>query len=231
MGDMIGTIIQGCKDLVEDASTKSEQELYHEERTAKHIALVQDAAKRIAEANPEFKEFDGNELIAQAAVHDASKLEEPERTPYIKITWRHKLENEQGDYSPYHDKGSYKNPGKLPDPDENEATIHHVTTNSHHPEYHLEDKSKANISKENRDESDFVVDASRMPPIDIAEMVADWQAMSEELKKNTAREWFEKQKDVRWHFSKEQEALIDKLLKVFETEEDPYKNGMQRDSS
>jgi len=40
-----------------------------------------------------------------------------------------------------------------------------------------------------------------MPDIAIAEMIADWQAMSEELKKNSAREWFDKQKDVRWHFS------------------------------
>jgi hypothetical protein len=57
-----------------------------------------------------------------------------------------------------------------------------------------------------------------MPPIDIAEMVADWQAMSEELKNNTAREWYNKQKDVRWHFSEEQDQLIDKLLKVFEVD-------------
>jgi len=31
-----------------------------------------------------------------------------------------------------------------------------------------------------------------------------------------AREWYNKQKDVRWHFSPEQDKLIDKLLKVFE---------------
>lgn len=55
-----------------------------------------------------------------------------------------------------------------------------------------------------------------MPEIDVAEMVADWQAMAEELQTNTAREWFEKQKDVRWHFSERQVKLIDKLLSVFE---------------
>jgi len=33
-----------------------------------------------------------------------------------------------------------------------------------------------------------VVDASKMPPIAIAEMVADWQAMSEELQKGTTRD-------------------------------------------
>jgi len=31
-----------------------------------------------------------------------------------------------------------------------------------------------------------------------------------------AREWFDKVKDVRWHFSEHQEELIDRLLKVFE---------------
>ena len=67
-------------------------------------------------------------------------------------------------------------------------------------------------------ESNKCVDASRMPDVDIAEMIADWQAMSEELQTNTAREWFEKQKDVRWHFSEHQEELIDKLLTVFEEE-------------
>jgi len=56
----------------------------------------------------------------------------------------------------------------------------------------------------------------RMPDVDIAEMISDWQAMAEELQTNTAREWFEKQKVVRWHFSEHQEELIDKLLKVFE---------------
>ena len=40
--------------------------------------------------------------------------------------------------------------------------------------------------------------------------------MTEELKKNTTREWFDKQKDTRWYFSDKQVELIDKLIKVFE---------------
>jgi len=47
-------------------------------------------------------------------------------------------------------------------------------------------------------------------------MVSDWQAMSEELKTNTSREWYDDVKDVRWSWSKKQENLIDKLLRVFE---------------
>jgi len=189
---------------------QDEKEQHFIDRTNKHIQLVQNAAAKIVEAYPEFAE-----LLKQVEVHDDSKFEEPERTPYIEITWRHRLEKKKGEYDPYNDKG-YQTPGKLEKEEENKATVHHVTTNSHHPEYHLKDKSDANINKDDRDKSDKVVDASLMPDIDVAEMIADWQAMAEELQTNSAREWFEKQKDVRWHFSKHQVELIDKLLKVFE---------------
>lgn len=196
----------------EAKSEEDEKEQFFVDRTNKHIQLVQDAAAKIVEAYPEF-----DKLLKQVETHDQSKLEEPERIPYIEITWRHKLENEKGEYDPYNGKG-YQTPGKLEKEEENVATIHHITTNSHHPEYHLEDKSDANINKDDRDKSDKCVDAFLMPPSDIVEMIADWQAMSEELKTNTSREWFDKQKDVRWHFTEEQEELIDKLLKVFEEE-------------
>lgn len=190
--------------------TPDEKEQWFEERTKHHIELVQSAAEEIVFAYPELEA-----LLKQVEVHDASKLEEPERTPYIEITWRHKLEDEQGEYDPINSKG-YKTPGQLDKEDENNATLHHITTNSHHPEFHLKDKSKANINAKDRDKSDECIDASAMPDIDVVEMVADWQAMSEELKKNTTREWFNKQKDVRWRFSEHQEKLIDKLLSVFE---------------
>jgi len=188
---------------------KDEKEQFFVDRTNKHIQLVQDAAAKIVKAYPGF-----DKLLKQVETHDQSKLEEPERTPYIEITWRHKLENEKGEFDPIKGIG-YQTPGKLEKEEENAATLHHITTNSHHPEYHLEDKSDANINKDDRDKSDECVDASRMPDIDIAEMVADWAAMGEELG-NLPREWFDKQKDVRWHFSEHQEELIDKLLKVFE---------------
>lgn len=189
---------------------ENEKEKHFLDRTHKHIALVGKAITKIMDAFPEF-----SELLGRAIIHDQSKFEEPERTPYIQITWRHKLENEKGGYDPYKDKG-YKTPGKLAKEDENKATLHHITTNSHHPEYHLFDKSDANINSQDRDKSNKVVDASRMPALDVAEMVADWQAMSEELGTNTAREWYDKQKGVRWSFSGSQEKLINKLLKVFE---------------
>ena len=73
-----------------------------------------------------------------------------------------------------------------------------------------------NIDPKDRDKSDKCIDASKMPDIDIAEMIADWQAKADELKKNTAREWYDKQKDVRWRFSDRQDILIKKLLKAVE---------------
>lgn len=221
-------LLKRCGKVAEGAeASQEEKEQYFEERTARHIALVQAAANKIvkngdpSKGGAEWKDFDENALLAQVAKHDQSKLEEPERTPYVAITWRHKVENEKDPkkgYDPISGSG-YQTPGQLSKEDENKATLHHVTSNSHHPESHVKDKEDANKSQEVTDGKSKTIDATSMPNTDIAEMVADWQAMSEELKKNTAREWFNKQKDVRWHFSKEQENLIDRLLKVFETKE------------
>lgn len=167
---------------------------YFLDRTNKHIGLVQQAAKRIVEVYPEFAE-----LIEIAYKHDASKFIEPELTPYVAITWNKKRNN-------------YFNRKELQD--NYEATLHHVKNNKHHPEYW--NKSEANINLNDRDKSDKCIDASKMEDTYVAEMIADWQAMSEELGTNTTREWFDKQKNIRWKFSKHQEDLIDKLLKVFE---------------
>jgi len=165
---------------------------YFIDRTGNHIALVKQAALGIVEAYPEYAE-----LLSQVEMHDASKFEEPELTPYIELTWRK------------------KHGGDTSTEEMNQATLHHIKNNRHHPEFHLEGE-EANISSTNRDDSIECVDATAMPDIDVAEMVSDWQAMSEELGTNTAREWYDQVKDVRWHFSKEQDILIDKLLKVFE---------------
>ena len=172
-----------------------EKEKYFEDRTNRHIHLVQKAAQNIVDAYPEF-----SDLLKEVEHHDDSKLEEPERTPYIDITWKKKPGVEKS----------------KPTEKENQATLHHIKNNPHHPEYWLPDKTKGNLSSTNRDDSIECVDASNMSDLAVAEMVSDWQAMSEELGTNTAREWFNDVKDVRWHFSPHQEELIDKLLRVFE---------------
>ena len=174
------------------SETKKEKKDFFEKRTNDHIERVQNAAKKIVDEYPEY-----NKLLEQVKYHDSSKFEEPELTPYIELTW----EKNNKDYK------STK--------DINEATLHHIKNNKHHPEYH--NKDKANISSTNRDESIKCISAKNMDDISVAEMVADWQAMSEELKTNTSREWFDDVKDNRWSFSKKQEKLINKLLKVFES--------------
>jgi len=156
-------------------ATDKEKFDYFLKRTRKHIQLVQAAAAEIVEAYPE--EF--SELTKEVEDHDASKLEEPERTPYIDITWRHKLEKEKGEFDPIKGKG-YQTPGHLEKKEEDEATLHHIKNNPHHPEFWLDDKTKANIGT-NRDDSIECVDASKMPDINIAEMVADWAAMGMEI--------------------------------------------------
>jgi len=195
---------EDCIGIMNEIAEQDEKEAWFEERTAKHIALVQGAAKKIVEQLPEFED-----LLSQVENHDATKFEEPERTPYIEITWRHKDDHYD----------TYKTPGELEKKEENDATMHHILNNSHHPEFH--NKEDANIDPDNRDTSVEVLDATKMPATDLAEMVADWQAMSEELGNNTAREWYDTQKDVRWHFSEEQDAIISKCLSVFEDEEQP----------
>jgi hypothetical protein len=182
-------------------ANKDEMKKYFIKRTNNHISLVRKSINKIIKDFPEFKE----ELEERAKVHDDSKFEEPEMTPYISLTWRKRPEFTKEDEKDL-----------LSEEEENEATLHHCLTNKHHPEYHLEDKEDANIDPKNRDKSIKCVDVKLMPNIDLAEMVADWQSMSEELGTNTSREWFDEQKDVRWEFSKSQEALIDKLLEVFE---------------
>lgn len=187
--------------LVVLETTGEEMEKWFVERTNYHIGLVQNAAMSVVDAYPEYEK-----VLEQVEEHDASKFEEPEQAPYIVLSWKKKQENE----------GKTFEITKKQQEAINEATLHHILNNSHHPEFYLEDKTEVEINKNDRDKSDKCVDASRMLDLDIVEMVCDWQAMSEELQTNTAREWFDKQKNVRWCFSSAQEALIDKILKVFE---------------
>jgi hypothetical protein len=73
------------------------------------------------------------------------------------------------------------------------ATEHHLKHNEHHPEYWG--------------------DVTKMPPLYLAEMVADWCAMAEETSTDP-REWAMKNIGVRWNFNPGQEKLIYKLLEM-----------------
>lgn len=143
-------------------------------------------------------------LSEQAKEHDQSKYKEPEKEPYIFISWQ------------YHCKDIGKEfdaPKDLKD-QMDKASEHHVKSNAHHPEYHCSDNSNL-INREDRDKPpEKIINATKMPDMDIAEMAADWMAMSEE-KGTKPQDWADKNINIRWKFTLKQRALIYELLGLF----------------
>ena len=96
---------------------------FFKKRTKHHIELVKQAINQIIKAYPEY-----TELEQRAETHDQSKFQEPELIPYIHLTWQKKQEQEGNPTKTDHKKQIQQ------------ATQHHVITNKHHPESHV-DKS------------------------------------------------------------------------------------------
>lgn len=166
-------------------------------RTNLHITLVQKYCSKIAEYDP--KRFIG--LIQRGILHDISKFVDPERTPYIEISWQYKMKDAGKEYNP---------PQNIKDM-MNQATLHHVSTNSHHPEYYAPLGNQL-INRDDRDKPPAqIVDATAMDPLSIGEMVADWCAMAEE-KGTNPRDWADKNVNIRWAFSPKQTELIYELI-------------------
>lgn len=185
------------KKISEEQITK-EMEDWFTKRTQRHIDLVKDNMKIFAE---NLDGFDKDELIRRGEEHDKSKWREPERTPYIFITWQYKCKD---DNVPFKISGDMKD--RM-----NQCTQHHVLNNSHHPEA----SSGKKVDLINRDDRDQpvkeIIDATKMKDIDIIEMVADWYGMSEE-KKTNVKDWAKKNINVRWKFTPEQEKFIYELI-------------------
>ena len=173
---------------------------WFEKRTKMHIELVRKYAEKIEQVDDAYK---GLRKITD--IHDDSKWEEPERLPYIFISWK------------YHCKDTgekFENPAGL-DGLMNTATHHHVTSNSHHPEFHSPKKTDL-INRDDRDKPPKEqVDATKMPSMDLAEMVADWAAMSEE-KGGTVRGWADKNVNIRWKFDDDQVEEIYHVIGLLE---------------
>lgn len=169
---------------------------WFDKRTNNHIKLVQKYCDKILE-------YDGDkyaELIERSEVHDQSKFKDPEVDPYVYITWDYKCKD---------DGVEFECPEEMKDK-MTEATEHHVNNNAHHPESHCEKKGK--INREDRDKPpEELIDATKMGDVDLAEMCCDWCAMSEE-KGNTPRSWADKNVNIRWKFTDEQEELIYELI-------------------
>ena len=175
---------------------------WYEKRTNKHIDLVKKYCEKIISHYDEFQE-----LKDRLKIHDDSKFEEPEYTPYVFITWKYKCKEDDINFEDC-------NPPENIDDLMYDATIHHITNNSHHPEYHAPNKNDHNalINKKDRDKppSD-IIDATKMPDLDIAEMCADWCSVSEE-KGNFPKSWADKNIGVRWKFTENQKELIYDIL-------------------
>lgn len=94
------------------------------------------------------------------------------------------------------------------------ATLIHITTASHHPEYW----TQTNLSGFTRHNfcPNGPVDATEMPEEALEEMVCDWAAMSDEFN-NSPFDWFNKVNGTRWIFSIEQQQFIlDKLHEIWD---------------
>lgn len=190
-----GSLVKEEEEVAQDKITP-EMQSWFEQRTNRHISLVQKYCKLIAASDLiRFKD-----LIARGREHDRSKLQEPERTPYVHVTWHYKMKDAGKEY-------------KVPDEllgKMNDATLHHVQHNPHHPEYYS--GSRDDINRNDRDKPPAVaIDATKMTDLDIAEMVADWLAMGEE-KGTKAKAWADKNIGARWKFTPEQTELIYKLI-------------------
>ena len=96
-----------------------------------------------------------------------------------------------------------------------DATYKHVLNNEHHCEHWCNPEDIKGFSRANPTPNGCL-DCSKMPESALEEMCCDWCAMSEEFK-NSPFEWYEKNKDTRWHFNEEQDKFIlDTLHKLWD---------------
>jgi len=170
-----------------------EMKNHFDERTNEHIHRVQKYAAKLCNA---YKD-ELSDLIRITNKHDKSKFSEPEYTPYLVISWSYKCKFKGIDFDVPEDMKS-----KML-----KATTHHVLTNPHHPEFWSENRNP--INSENRDKPKELIDATTMPTLYLAEMVADWSAMAEEYKNTEGPyKWAEDNINIRWKFSDKQVKLI-----------------------
>ena len=177
-------------------------------RTNKHIENVRFFMDKLVDKYPELEE--------RKELHDLSKFEPPERIPYTWITFKYKCQDDDDlnfeDYNPPEDIDDLMN----------KATHHHITTNSHHAEYHSPNQTDL-LNRDDRDKApDKMVDATAMPEIDLVEMCCDWSGMSKE-KGGDPRDWAKSNIGTRWEFTKKQEKIIMDTLDEIWVEEDVEK--------
>jgi len=161
-------------------------------RTYNHI-------KRVRKFIKQLPDMDDDEKRKRMVEHDSSKFEEPEFGPYVWLTWKYKCQEDGTDFQSFNPPADIEERMK-------EATEHHITKNTHHPEYWSPDKSDL-TNPDDRDKPQRLIDASSMGDYDIQEMVCDWCSVSEE-KDTDPREWAKANIGVRWDFTDHQIGLI-----------------------
>jgi hypothetical protein len=177
------------------------KEDYFYKRTNNHITLVKKYIQKLIDLND--PRLDPLGLEDELNNHDSGKFKDPEIKPYIELTWNYHLKDHLGQ--------DIKNSKELQDQIQ-QATFHHVKTHPHHPEYWNNESTIESINNKDRDKPpEEIVDATQMPLTAIACMVADWCAMSDE-KNSDPYDWAKNNINIRWKFTKEQEAFIYEML-------------------
>lgn len=156
-----------------------EMDKWYRYRTFNHILLVKKFCRKIMH----FRHYEYSQLIDRSASHDQSKYGDAEYAPYVHLTWKHKMKSQGVEYVLSEDMSAQI---KI-------AIRHHLTMNSHHPEYF------SNINA--------------MQGCDLAEMVADWCAMGNELG-NSAKDWADKKIGHKWEFNGDQIKEIYSLIET-----------------
>lgn len=194
--------------MSEIVEIRSEMLRHHLKRTREHINAVRGFCDKIAKHFPQY-----NDILSRKQEHDQSKLQPgPEMFGYLFVNWKYHCEWHGKDFD------DCLPPARVDDVMHN-ATLLHVTGNSHHPEYHHVREhgfSPDIISRKDRDQAaSSIVDGTSMPDLDLLEMCADWCAVSVEVKGNPMH-WADQNIGVRWKFLSRQENLIrDTLSKVW----------------
>jgi len=124
---------------------------------------------------------DLKELTSRAKIHDKSKWSKEEYIPYIWLTWWHKEKNAGR---------KFEYPEGIKDMTK-KAWKSHEKINKHHPGAHSSPQ--------------------KMSDIDIAEMVADWAAMSQEFG-TSLKKWTNDNVGSKWKFTDKQTQLIYDLV-------------------
>lgn len=182
-----------------ESVNNDEKEEWFTKRTKHHIDLTKKYCRRIHEYDA--KRFPN--IIKQGEKHDASKYKDPERNPYVDISWHYRMR----------DLGKHYDVTPKQQAEMNKASAYHINTNPHHPEYHSPTHVPINANNREKPVEGKMVDATKMDDANIGEMLADWSAMSEE-KGGTPKQWADKTVNKRWKFTPSQVKLIYELIEA-----------------